>query len=376
MFLLSPEFFCTCLNLNLEKVGRVQLGSVVDRKEPCVRKWQRDNRYPPEALNKWMDYFESIGNGEIKAEIDAVMDEPFRVVTDAYKWRLFCYGILANEDALLPSTFGEILSYSGQWLDAMSSIRKLEEHERLDAFKKQLQRFEIPRLNLPEHLQIQIAESRNWEELKPALTWVLVENFLYFIAMAEVECLWLYYRLKEPKLSMLLLPRLKKGKIQYPVKLFFNDFFDNLISKGFHKSLDDIAGKIPRVLPLDREGKKIGKSPLRVEKDSGWREIKRAKYQGKAPSFETFRAWIDALIPSDIYPTEEKRELEKRLLCDALGAARIVDRFIREASKDIPENELLTCFESYSVWHRFHSSTIIDDLKEGPGDPNPSFNAG
>jgi len=367
MFLLSPEFFSACLNLNLEKAGRVQLARVVGRGEACIRKWQRDNCYPLEAVDKLMDFWGALGNGEIKTEIDAAIEEPFRVATEAYKWRLFCQGILANEDAFLPYTFETILFHSGQWLDAMSSIRKLEANKRLDAFKKQILSLDGSRLTLPKQLITQIAECCDCESLRPAITWLLVENFIYFLAMAEVEYFWLYHRVKEPKLSRILLPRLKRGTVQYPVKLFFGYFFDNLVTKGLHQSLAVIARNIPRVLPLDKAGKESGKNPSKVDEDSGWREIKRAKYQGKAPAFETFRAWIDALIPADMYPSPEERELEKQLLCDGLGAARIIERFFREGSKDLPEKELLARFESYDAWHRFHSTAIVDDAKEGPG---------
>lgn len=369
MFLPPPEFFCACLNLNLEKAGRVQLARVVSRGEACVRKWHRDKNYPPEAVDKWLDYLESIGGEGIKTEIDATTEEPFRAATDAYKWRLFCQGVLANEDAFLPYTFESIFSYSGQWLDAISSIRKLEENKRLDAFKKHLLKLEVQRLDLPDRFQVQIEKSCNWEGLRPAITWLLVENFIFFLAMAEVECLWIYHRINEPKLSRILLPRLQKGQIQYPVKLFFGYFFDNLVSKGFHCSVDSIFRKMPRVLPLDKNGKESGKSRSRLEKDSGEREFKRAKYEGKAPAFETFRAWIDALIPFDIYPAPEERELEKQLLCDALGAARIIEKFFREASKDIPKEELLARFETYDAWYRFHSSAMVDDPEGGPAEP-------
>jgi hypothetical protein len=362
MFLLSPEFFCTCLNLNLEKAGRVQMARVVNRGEACVRKWQRDNCYPPEAVDKLIEFLGSIGSGEIKTEIDVAMEEPFRATTDVYKWRMFCQGLLANEDAFLPDTFGEILSYSGQWLDVMSSIRKLEKVRQFDFYKKQLLSIESTRLNLPVSCQNQITDAKNWESLRPAITWLFVENFIYFLALAEVECLWLYHRIKEPKISRIVLPRLKKGTVQYPVKLFFGYFFDNLVTKGFHRSLGSIAGKIPRVLPLDKAGKESGKSRSRIDEDSGWREIKRAKYQGKAPAFETFKAWIDALIPSDIHSSPEELELEKQLLCDALGAARIIDRFFKDVSQNIPEKELLVRFESYDIWHRFHRTAIVDDV--------------
>ncbi len=344
------------------------MARVVDRGEPCVRKWHRDKCFPQEAVDKWIDYLGTIGDGQLKPDIDAVMEEPFRAATDAYKWQVFCRGILANEDAFLPYTSGAILSHSAQWLDAMSSIRKLEEDKRLDAFKERLLDSEGTRLNLPAHLQVQIIESYNWEGLGPAITWLLVENFIYVLAMAEVECLWLYHRLKEPKISRVLLPKIQKGKVQYPIKLFFGYFFDNLVANGFHRSLNDIAGKIPRVLPLDKAGKESGKSPSKVDEDSGWREIKRAKYEGKSPSFETFRAWIDALIPFDFYPSPKERELKKQLLCDALGAARIIEKFFREASKDISEKELLTRFKSYDAWYRFHSSAIFDETEEGPGE--------
>jgi len=344
------------------------MARVVDRGEPCVRKWHRDKCFPQEAADKWIDYLWSIGDGKLKPDIDAVMEEPFRVATDAYKWQVFCRGIIANEDAFLPYSFDTILSHSAQWLDAMSSIRKLEEDKRLDAFKERLLSFEGPRLNLPAQLQVQIAESCNWEGLRSAITWLLVENFIYALAMAEAECLWLYHRIKEPKISRIVLPKVQKGKVQYPIKLFFGYFFDNLVAYGFHRSLNDIAGKIPRVLPLDKAGKESGRNPSKVDKDSGWREIKRAKYQGKSPSFETFRAWVDALIPSDCYPSPEGRELDKQLLCDALGAARIIEKFFREASKDISKKELLTRFKSYDAWYRFHSSAIFDEIEEGPGE--------
>jgi hypothetical protein len=189
-----------------------------------------------------------------------------------------------------------------------------------------------------------------------------VENFIYFLAMAEVECLWLYHRIREPKISRIVLPRLINGKVHYPIKLFFGYFFDTLVARGFHRSLGDIAGKIPRILPLDKAGKESEKSPSKIDVDSGWREIKRAKYQGKSPAFETFRAWIDALIPSDIHSSPEELELEKQLLCDALGAARIIDRFFKDVSQNIPEKELLVRFESYDIWHRFHRTAIVDDV--------------
>lgn len=181
MFLPSPEFFCTCLNLNLERAGRVQMARVVNRGEPCVRKWHRDNSFPPEAVDKWIDYLGTIGDGKVKTEIEVIMEEPFRATTDVYKWKMLCQGILANEDAFLPNTFGTILFHSGQWLDAMSSIRKLEENKRLDAFKNQLLSFGGPRLNLPAHLQVQVADSCNWESLRPAIAWLLVENFIYIL---------------------------------------------------------------------------------------------------------------------------------------------------------------------------------------------------
>lgn len=75
------------------------------------------------------------------------------------------------------------------------------------------------------------------------------------------------------------------------------------------------------------------------------------------------------LIPPEIYSSAEDRELEKQLLCDALGAARILDRFFREASKDIPEHELVARFETYDSWHQLHSAAIIVEPKEGPEAP-------
>ena len=364
MFLPAPDFFCDCLKLNVHRLGRLQMARVVDRGEPCVRKWHRDNNFPPEAVEKWLDYLGTISNGEMKAEIDAAMDEPFRAGADAFKWRMFCQGILANEDAFLPYTFGTILLHSGQWLDAMSSIVELEESRRLACFKERLLNVEGPRFNLPEYLQAQISKSCNWKSLRPALIWLIVESFIYFLAMAEVECLWLYYRIKEPKLSGIVLPRAEKGKVRYPVKLFFGYFFDNLVSRGFHSSLEEIYGKMPRIEPLDKQELESGKNRLTLDKDSGAREVKRAKYQGKAPALETFRGWVDALISADFYPTAEDRALEKRLLCDALGAARIVEAFVRKAGMDVPEMELVARFESYEAWHRFHSLAIIDNQKE------------
>ena len=218
------------------------------------------------------------------------------------------------------------------------------------------------RSNLQKHLN----ESTDWQDLRPAMAWLIVESFIYFLAMAEVECLWLYHRIKEPKISRVILPELRGGKVQYPVKRFFQYFFDKLVSKGPHGSIGDISKKIPRVLPLDKAGKDSGKCPTKIDENSGLREIKRAKYEGKAPAFETFLAWIDALLPPHIYPSPEKRRLEKQLLTDGLGAARIVERFFREVSKDIPEQELVVRFESYDSWFRHHSLVIIVEPKEGP----------
>lgn len=368
MLLPPPEFFCnTCLNLNLDKRGRLEMAKVVNRGEPCVRSWHRNNSFPQGAIDKWTQYLGQIGDGGLAADLDAVMKEPFRAATEAYKWRVFCQGILANQDAFLPFTFGEILSYSGEWLDFVSSARKLDVDLRFDAFKEHILSVVGPRFNIPSDLQQQVQASMDWDDLKPAMTWLLVETFLYFLSMAEGECLWLYHGIKEPKLSNVMLPKLQKGKVQYPIKRFFGYFFDNLVSRGIHQSLDDIAEKMPRVLPLDRKARAKGRSGSRVDKDSGWREIKRAKYQGKAPAFETFRAWIDALIPAQIYSSPEERESEKQLLCDALGAARIVDRFFREASNDVPVKELIARFESYDSWRQLHIAAIIAEPKEGPG---------
>lgn len=362
MLLPPPEFFCNdCLNLNLGRILRLDIAQKLGKGEPAVRRWFREDDFPPEAFDTYLAHLEKMAGEELVKDIQAVSKDPFQWRIEATKWRMFCQGLLAHgENCFLPETFREILSYSLQWTDAMQVLRDFSVEGKVESFKGFLIDIVGPRFELPRQLCQQIQQCKALEELRPVFKWLIVEAFIYFVAMAEAEYLQRYYNIEESKISKLMLPRLQKGKMQYPVKLFFGYFFDNLVHRGFFRSLGEIAENMPRVLPLDSKAKEEGKSGKRVDPDSGWREIKRAKYQGKAPSFETFSAWVNALIPGDIYPTSEDRELEKQLLYDALGAARILEKFIRRAVEDVPEVELLDHFSRYDDWYRYHLNAFTE----------------
>ncbi|SDE46096.1 hypothetical protein SAMN05661003_1128 [Desulfuromonas thiophila] len=364
MLLPSPDFFCSCLKFNIEKLGRVESGKIVGKKEPTVRKWLREDDVPEEDYNKIIEHMTQLGNGEFKEEFRLVTEKSPLAKSDAYKWRLFSQGILMHEDALLPHTLREIFSDAVQWLVMAESAHQLEEDKHFGHFKTFVSEVLAPKFNLPHPLKNLVDESKDFSEMKPALAWLFIERFIYFLAMAEVECLWIYYGVKEPKLSNIILPTFEKNKVQAPVKRFFSYFFDNLVSRGWYQSLDDIADNMPRVQLskqglIDEETAKY-QAEAGVDKENRMRQLKRAKYQGKPIEFHTLRTWIDALIPSEIYPSEENREIEKQLLCDGYAGARILQKFFEETKKDLPEKELLVRFESYSNWHLIHCNAIIE----------------
>lgn len=359
MFLPPPEFlFDTCLKLNLGRCSRLKLAEIADRGEPCVRKWYRDYSFPSEFIDKLLEYFSKSGNGTFVDEVNKLLEEPTLSYLDAFKWRLFCARSLTNADVFLPYTLQEIYSDSVVLIDAVSSGRKLKPDQRFDHFKRFILTVVGPKLNLPHNLKQQVEASNDFEGLRPAMIWLAVETFIYFLAMAEVEYLWIYYGKNESKLVRWILPKLRNEKVRYPVIQFFGCFFDDLVTRGYYRSLGEIAEKLPRILPLSKKGKESRKNRSDVDEDSRMRHIKRVKYEGKAPSFETFNAWVDELIPSHIYDSPKDREQEKQLLQDLMGVARIVDGFFRDASKEIAEKDLVCRFESYESWHFVHSKTL------------------
>jgi hypothetical protein len=354
--LLPPEFFFkNCLGLRLDVEGRRVIAQVVDRGEACVRKWQRDNNFPMEAFGELIAHFECLGKVGLVDEMNAVADEPYRAECEATNWRLFCQGMLANPDVFLADTIGAILNFSGLKIDLIREIRKLDTEKRFDAYKAYISETIGPQFGLPVALKKLVDQSSDWDGLRPAQAWLFAEIFISFMAMAEVDCLLNYYNIKESKLTVWTLPRLKGTKVQHPLKVFFGLFFDRLVTLGHFSSLDEIARKMPRVLPLDKKGRVEGRSRKVLDKDSGWRELKRAKYQGKAPSFETFSAWVDALAPRNAYESLADFEIEKRFLCDVFGAARIMDGFYRDARIEISDEQLLDHFQRYEMWHQYHS---------------------
>ncbi len=357
--LLPPEFVLNhCLGLRIDVEGRRVLADIVGRGEACLRKWQRDKSFPQEAIDKLVVHFADIDNGGMAKEINAVASEPYRAESEATKWRLFCQGMLAHKDVFLETTIKEILVFSGQQIDLINEIRSLEPTERFHAYKTCLSEDFGQRFGLPSSMTRYLDQCSDWDELRPVVSWLIAETFIYFMALAEVDCLQNYYAIKESKLSVWGLPELKGKKIKYPLKVFFDQFFDRLVSGGHFSSLDQIAERMPRVLPLDKKGRAEGKSGKVLGKESGWREIKRAKYQGKPPSFESFSAWIDALIPHRGPDSFTEFEEEKKLLCDLFAAARVMDGFCRDVRKTMSEEKLLDHFHRYEMWHKFHSDKI------------------
>lgn len=339
-----------CLNSHFDVKGRREFARIVGRGEPCVRKWENDKNIPSNAVDKFIEHFEKMGGSALTKEIQAIGNEPHFAEITAIQWQFFCQGMLANNDPFLAGTLKEIYDFSKITITATQNILKLDLDQRFDAYKSFLTDTIGPKFGLPQLIREKIDHCSDWNELRPNLSWFVMEVFIYFMALAEVEYLQTYYQISESKIVEWALPQQKKEKILLPLNVFFGNFFDRLISRGHYHSHDAIAEK----LTIVNRGSSEVKNKTYITKESAWREIKRAKYQKKAPSFETFSAWIDALVPSEISSSKYDFELEKQLLIDLFGAARIMDKVYRESRKELTEGQLLSHFQRYRHWYDFH----------------------
>ncbi|WP_020677322.1 hypothetical protein [Geopsychrobacter electrodiphilus] len=346
--LLPPEFIINkCLNLRLDVEGRREIARIYGCGEPNVRRWLRDNSFPDDALEKITEHFEGLGANDLARDIQGISDEPYTAELAATKWLLFCQGMLAHKDVFLAGTIRELKDFSEGQISSIKKVRSLPTSQRFDAYKTYFADTLAPKFCLPISSVKTLQQGTDWESIRPVALWFAAELLIYFMAMAEVECLNAYYNIRESKLIEWVLPIQKKGKAVLPLRVFFGNFFDRCISRGDFPNLEAIAKKLTVV--------NRGDAATHITKDSALREIKRAKYQGKAPTFETVAAWFDALAPVGIYPTDEDKKMEKRLLLDGFGAARIFDGFYRDAINEISEEQLLSHFERYDDWYKFHS---------------------
>lgn len=350
--LLSPKFIINdCLGWRLDVLSRKEIASIVDRGEPCVRGWERNKNFPDEAFEKITDHFKSNGQEKLVEEIILVGNEPFRAGSAVSDWHMLCLAWLQNEDHFIVKTVEALYRLTGQQLDIFRSIVKLTEESRFEAFKDALQGSFFPMFCLPDELTEKIKASTKWNDLKPVITWYAIESLIYFMSMAEAEYLKEYYNIRDSKICEWFLSENKGGKKIPPMKAFFDMFFDRLVSRNHFYSLDDIAERLTVVGRSDRNNVV---HVTNIDKNSAWREIKRAKYEGRAPTFETFRAWIDALFPKGEEDTINAIVLEKQLIIDVFGAARILDAVYKDAVRELPEREVFEQFQHYPQWYEFH----------------------
>lgn len=361
--LLPPlEFlFKACLNWDMAKQGRLELARIVGRGEPCVRGWQRKKRFPPFAIEKLLGHFENNGSVGFSRELANLWSEPILAGNEAMQnWRIFCLGCIEQEDFLWLQTVKEILSFSTQWTAMYSAAQESPLESRFGVFKEFLGTVVGPKFGLPMELSEEIQGSSDWDGLRPALTWLVVESFLYFMSLAEAEYIEKCFLDKGSIVAKKMLPKMKDEKVQSPVKLFFDSFFDRLVERGFYSTLDEIAQRMPRILPGDEKVRVGERKKKTIDYYSGRRELSRAKYEGKAPSLETFRAWIEVLIPAAAYPDACDPEGEKQAMFDAFVVARILDKFFREIQVDVPAEQLIEQFGRYEAWYHYHRSVLTE----------------
>lgn len=151
MLLPPPEFFCNdCLNLNLERILRLDIAHILGRGEPAVRRWFREDDFPPGVFDTYLAHLEKTAGEELAKDIQALSKDPFQWRLEATKWRLFCQGLLAHgENFFIPETFREILSYSLQWTDAMEALKGFSVEAKIESFKGFLIEIVGPRFELP-----------------------------------------------------------------------------------------------------------------------------------------------------------------------------------------------------------------------------------
>lgn len=347
--LISLDFILKdCLDLHIDVDARREIAQIVDRHERTVEMWIRKKNFPSKQVDKLTDHFRSTGRGVLVNEVLAESDKTYLAVNDAIIWKFYCLGMLASKELVLPITIKSIYDFSELTIDLIQNIRKLANQERLGAYKDYLIGTLGPKFGLPEAISDQMKQSSHWHELRPGISWFVVEIFVYFLALAEVEFLQSEYNISESKILEWVLPQHKKGKFLLPLQVYFANLFERLVSKGHFSSVHAVAKKL---IVLKRVSKGAQVNTTHIDVKSAWREVQRAKNAGEPISLETHAAWLEAIFPRD---NSDNFEPEKHLLTYLFGTARIMNKVYRNAQKDLSNEQLLSHFQRYGLWHKFH----------------------